>query len=140
MTILTQLTWGTIFLGICAFMHVLVLSMGVPHLSRAGRFLDIRLPRLRIAGTLFLGVAMIVLAHTVQIWTWAAAYLYLGVLGTFEEAFYLATVTYTTLGYGDVVPGPENRIFAIFAAITGLLTFGISTAFLLGMVVRSGFL
>ena len=45
-------------------------------------------------------------------------------------------MTYTTLGYGDVVLAENARIVATFCATTGLLTFGISTAFLIGVLSR----
>ncbi len=51
-------------------------------------------------------------------------------------SFYFATVTYTTLGYGDIVLDEGARIVATFGAITGLLTFGISTAFIIGVLSR----
>ncbi|WP_410001065.1 ion channel [Tateyamaria omphalii] len=53
-----------------------------------------------------------------------------------STSFYFATVTYTTLGHGDIVLSTEARIVATFCAITGLLTFGISTAFLTGVLSR----
>lgn len=45
-------------------------------------------------------------------------------------------MTYTTLGYGDITLDPGVRVFGSFSAITGLLTFGFSTAFLIGLIVR----
>jgi len=57
-----------------------------------------------------------------------------GALPDWNTAVYFSLVTYTTLGYGDVVLGPGLRIFAAFSAVTGLLGFGISTAFLVGAI------
>ena len=48
----------------------------------------------------------------------------------------LGLVTYTTVGYGDVIVGPDYRLFAAMAAVTGLLNFGLSTAFLVGLFGR----
>ena len=79
---------------------------------------------------------VLVFAHTVQVWIWAVSILVIAALPDLSTSFYFATVTYTTLGYGDIVLGPEARIVATFCAITGLLTFGISTAFLIGVLTR----
>lgn len=82
------------------------------------------------------GVGLLIVAHTITIWLWAIALFASGAFADFATSFYFSSVTYTTLGYGDIVLEPTVRIFASFAAITGLLTFGISTAFLVGLLVR----
>ena len=51
---------------------------------------------------------------------------------SWNTAVYFSIATYTTLGYGDVVLDEGHRIFAAFGAMTGMLAFGISTAFLVG--------
>ncbi len=82
------------------------------------------------------GIGLILVAHTITIWFWAIGFYGSGAFGDFATSFYFSTVTYTTLGYGDIVLDPAMRIFGSFAAITGLLTFGLSTAFLVGLLVR----
>lgn len=81
-------------------------------------------------------VGAIVLTHSIQVWMWAASFLVLGALNTLETALYFSLLTYTTLGYGDITLGADFRLFGGFAAVTGLLTFGISTAFLVGLISR----
>ncbi|MFQ6548166.1 ion channel [Aestuariibius sp. 2305UL40-4] len=92
---------------------------------------------IKAGGILLFGIIVIVIAHTIQIWIWAGSFLLVDAFGDFPTSFYFSTVTYTTLGYGDVVLQPEVRVFATFAAIAGLLTFGISTAFLISLLVRT---
>ncbi len=82
------------------------------------------------------GIGLLIVAHTITIWLWAIGLYASGAFSDFATSFYFSTITYTTLGYGDIVLAPSLRIFASFAAITGLLTFGISTAFLVGFLVR----
>ena len=43
-----------------------------------------------------------------------------------ESAFYFSGVTYTTLGYGDVVLPPEWRLLAPLEALAGILMCGLS--------------
>ncbi|WP_380056636.1 ion channel [Falsihalocynthiibacter sp. SS001] len=80
--------------------------------------------------------AMVVFSHTVQVWLWAVALVWSDAILDWSTAVYFSVVTYTTLGYGDITLGEEHRVFASFASITGLLTFGLSTAFLVGLVTR----
>ena len=49
---------------------------------------------------------------------------------SFSEGSYFAGVTMTALGYGDVILPPPWRLLSPLIAITGLLKFGCSTAFL----------
>ena len=78
----------------------------------------------------------IAVAHALQIWLWAIIWILTDAVADLNTAIYFSTVTYTTLGYGDVILSPEWRIFATFSAVAGLLTFGISTAFLVGLIGR----
>lgn len=71
-----------------------------------------------------------------QLWSWAVSFLEIIDLSDFATSFCFPTVTYTTLEYGNIVLGPAAGIVATFCAITGLLTFGISTAFLIGVLAR----
>ena len=74
-----------------------------------------------------LGVLAVV---TAGVWLWALAYYALGVFGTLEEAVYFSLVSFTTLGYGDVLLHPEWRILGGMSAANGLLIFGLMTALL----------
>lgn len=78
------------------------------------------------------GVAVmwILLALTASVWGWAALYLSLGLFVDLETALYFSIVSFTTVGYGDVVLDPGPRLLAGMTATHGLLTFGLFTAFL----------
>lgn len=41
------------------------------------------------------------------------------------DAIYFSTVTFTTLGYGDITPVGHYRIFAVFEALTGYICVGL---------------
>lgn len=137
MTAFQQVLLGTSLLTVSAVIHVLGVALSVPLFERLSRRLPPgHLPRFRIVAFLAVTVFILVFAHTVQVWVWAATFLAITELPDIETSFYFATVTYTTLGYGDIVLGAHARILATFCAITGLLTFGISTAFLIGVLSR----
>ncbi len=135
MTLPLQVVFGTGMLALCTIIHVASISAGIPFLAKAAARIS-KDSAMRTPALLVVGVVVIVVAHTLQIWLWAAVVAYLDAVGTFEASFYFALVTYTTLGYGDVVLGEGLRVFGAFASITGLLTFGLSTAFLIGIVAR----
>jgi len=65
---------------------------------------------------------------TAGVWIWAGAFYALGAFGSLEESVYFAMVTYTTLGFGDLLLPREWRLLAGMAAANGLLNFGLLTA------------
>ena len=74
-------------------------------------------------------VALMIL-HFLEIAVWASVYLIFPIqqITDMEQAVYFSMVTYTTVGYGDVVLGPHWRIMSGFEAMDGILLFGWSTA------------
>ena len=83
---------------------------------------------------LIMAVFGLVFLHTVEIWTYALLYIWLGALHGFEPALYFSTVCFTTLGLGDIVLGPEFRIISAIEAANGLILFGWTTAFLISLM------
>lgn len=132
----SQVGLGSLCLLVSALIHVAGFSVGIPRLSALAARAQTLKPGVRSLLLLSAGIALVVAAHTVTIWFWALCFHLTGVFVNFADSFYFSTVTYTTLGYGDIVLEGSLRIFGSFAAITGLLTFGISTAFLIGLLVR----
>lgn len=79
-------------------------------------------------------VLWLFLSTILQVWAWAQLYLTIDALGSFEEALYFSTVTFTTVGFGDITLGREWRLLSSFEAANGLLMFGWSTALIFAVV------
>ena len=62
---------------------------------------------------------------------WAAVYLAMGAVQGVETALYFSMVTFTTVGYGDVVLDERWRLLASFEAVNGVIMFGWTTAIVL---------
>ena len=92
--------------------------------------------RLALGAQTYLGKGLLIsslvlwffLSICVQCWAWAGLLLWLGTLSSLEEALYFATVTFSSLGYGDVVLEPKWRLLGAFAAANGTIIFGWTTA------------
>jgi len=69
---------------------------------------------------------LLILIHLMEISVWALFYRWQHCLGDAESAFYFSGVTYTTLGYGDIVLPPQWRLLAPLEALTGILMCGLS--------------
>jgi Ion channel. len=81
-------------------------------------------------------IVSIVLLHLIQIGLWAAVFWQSGELPTLETAVYFSLVTYTTIGFGDVVLRPGWRVLTGIEGLTGILLVGWSTAFAFAVVNR----
>jgi hypothetical protein len=69
---------------------------------------------------------LLIIIHIVEISLWALFYLWQQCLPDAESAFYFSGVTYTTLGYGDVVIPRPWRLVAPLEGLTGILMCGLS--------------
>jgi voltage-gated potassium channel len=79
--------------------------------------------------------AALLLLHLMQVSLWALLYWW-QIGWDFNTALYFSTVTYATIGYGDVVPPPQWRLVAVTEGLTGVLMLGWSSALVFAVVVR----
>ena len=132
--LLNQLFWGGFLVGACAAIQIGIVAGALFALEERTRS-HAKAGRLSwTVVVLALAFFAVVVAHTIQAWLWAAALVWAGALPTIAEAIYFAIASYTTLGYGDIILGEDHRVFVSMSAISGLLNFGLSTAFLLNVI------
>ena len=83
------------------------------------------------------GVVMLMLVVSlVEAWLWSLTYRAVGAIEGAEKALYFSMVTFTTLGYGDVVLDESWRLLAAIQAALGIVIFGWSTAMVIGTIQR----
>ena len=78
-----------------------------------------------------LSVSLLTLLHGAQCTIWAAAFYFnpkIDNLYSFKEAIYFSLITFTTVGYGDVVIDSDWKILGGLEAINGIMMVGWSTA------------
>ena len=79
---------------------------------------------------LFIRVAwLLLLFHLLEIAVWAFFFWWQKCMPDLESSFYFSAVTYATIGYGDLVLPKEWRMLGPMEGFTGILMFGLSTAF-----------
>jgi hypothetical protein len=79
---------------------------------------------------------LLVLIHTIEIVVWALFYVWQHCLPDAESAFYFSGVTYTTLGYGDLVLPKDWRMLGPIEGLTGILMCGLSAGLFFATVTR----
>ena len=129
-----QLLIGSAMIGLTVVIHTVGLIALVVYLRDHG---------LRAVGegsyfvmtrVLVLTILGIFLIHTVEIWSWAVLYLWLGEFKGLESALYFSTVTFTTLGFGDITLEEPWRLLTSLEAANGIILFGVSTAFVFAVL------
>ena len=78
----------------------------------------------------------LLLLHLAEISVWALFYWWQKCLPDAESSFYFSGVTYTTLGYGDLVLPKAWRMLGPVEGLTGILMCGLSTGFFFAVVSR----
>ena len=68
------------------------------------------------------------------VWIWALYFLWSGALGDLETAVYFSLVSFTTLGFGDIVLAQPYRLLSGMLAANGLVLFGLTTAVLIDLI------
>lgn len=73
------------------------------------------------------------LAMVIEILAWALLFLNLGSLADLEQSLYFSSVTFASLGYGDITLSSSFRLLASLEALVGILMAGWSTALLVAV-------
>ncbi|HMO49348.1 MAG TPA: ion channel [Rubrivivax sp.] len=81
-------------------------------------------------------VSLMLLLHLFEIWVWAAALVYSGLVVNWRAAGFFAANTYTTVGYGNFLLPDGWHMLAPIIAISGLFTFGWTGSVLVEVVRR----
>jgi hypothetical protein len=129
-------------LGLVAGVCVALLALTTVIHYEMLRALNVGLPRIRVPARSKLIVVIFAafLAHAAEIFLYALAFYVLvrwlgaGTLGnpgqtSLKLSLYFSAETYTSLGYGDVVPGGPLRLLAGMEALNGLLLIGWSGSY-----------
>jgi hypothetical protein len=113
---------------VTVLIHLLGLGVLVRLLKSQHRIWPaLRAPPITLLRAASLGLFTI---HTIEIWLYAGLYLALHAAADFESALYFSTVTYASIGYGDVLVAKSWRILGAIEGATGVIMLGWSTAFL----------
>jgi Ion channel len=76
----------------------------------------------------------LILLHLAEITVWGLFYLWWGCLPDAESALYFSSVTYATIGYGDLVLAKPWRVLAPIEGLTGILMCGLSAGLFFALV------
>lgn len=122
-------------IAVTVVIQALFMSLGLRQFKRAEEYRPELLAKRPTLVTI-IWILFVIVPVVLDVTVWAVFYHLQNTLLTFEEALYFSTVTFTTVGYGDIVLNKEWRLLATFEAINGWIIFGWATALIMAAVQR----
>lgn len=135
---LIQLLIGSILICLTVILEAGFMAAAIAILTRHQARLAPASGPFHFAFVLSATVLWLLSALGVAVWIWAGAFMILELFETLETALYFSMVSFTTLGFGDVVIGKEWRLLSGMAAANGLILFSLTTAFLIEFLGKIG--
>ena len=131
---ITKLLLSFLLLALCVTIHAMGITLLFRRTGARPVFTDTRFWR----QTWFLSsiAGQLVLLHISEMCLWALYYLAGQAMPDLASALYFSSVTYTTVGYGDLVLPERWRLVGGIEALTGILMCGWSTGFFFAVVGR----
>jgi hypothetical protein len=135
---LKDLIAGSGLVALTVLIHtvgLILVAAATPRLSRLLGFHNHDVGRTLVMTGTVLGILAIL---TLEVWSWAAAYVLLGTTREWTDALYLSTAMFSTIGYGEIHIEPTWRLLTALEGINGFQLIGWSTAYLVGVATRHG--
>lgn len=133
---LSQLLVGSLLICMTITIQAAFIGGATLGLRYTGKWLVSGRQILKLMISLTAVVLWMLAALSIAIWVWAGAFLVLGQFGDLETSLYFSVVSFTTLGYGDIVISKEWRLLSGLIAANGLILFSLTTAFLIEFIIR----
>ncbi|MEM7652629.1 MAG: ion channel [Pseudomonadota bacterium] len=123
---------------ICLSIAVTALTLGMSIRFKNGIHHPLVEKRDGLRNSLGLAVASLAGLATlaISVWIWAVLFLVIGVFHSLEPAVYFAIVSFTTLGFGDIILPVEWRLLSGLCAANGLIVFALIAAYLVEFLSR----
>ena len=134
----TEIVIAAAIVSVCLVIHGTGILLMAEWLFRRREDLERTLSRrhfarlfARLIVTLFAGVMFL---HIIQTTLWAVFYYTQDLFSDFETSLYFSMVSFTTLGYGDVLLPRKWRLLGVIEGFSGVLLCGVSTAFIFAVI------
>ena len=131
---LTEIAIAALIVVVCLIVHIAgILLMAEWLLQRREYFEQSAGPRhfALLIVTLFAGI---VILHLAQTSLWAAFYYTQDLFSDFETSLYFSMVSFTTIGYGDVLLPRRWRLLGVIEGFSGVVLCGVSTGFIFAVI------
>lgn len=132
---LNEIATAAAIVSVCLIIHMTGILLMAQWLLQRREYLERTASSSRhfalVIVTLF---AVIMFLHLIQTSLWAVFYYAQNLFSDFETALYFSMVSFTTIGYGDVLLPRKWRLLGVIEGFSGVLLCGVSTAFIFAVI------
>ena len=129
-----ELAIAVVIVSVSLVIHMAGILLMAKWLLHRREELEQSLNRRRFVVLMITLFAAILLLHVIQTSLWAMFYYTQELFSDFETSLYFSMVSFTTLGYGDVLLPKKWRLLGVVEGFSGVLLCGVSTAFIFAVV------
>ena len=131
---LTEIAIALVVVFVCLLLHVAGILLMAEWLLRHQKYFERSGTRTHFSILMLVLISGIMLLHVVESSLWAAFYYTGALFPDFETSLYFSLVTYTAIGYGDVVLPQKWWLLGAIEGVSGVLLCGLSTAFIFAVM------
>jgi hypothetical protein len=135
---LANLALGTLFIAITVLLHTFGLVTLTRTMNRVVHWFRLHRHDFGKSVAMVTTVLGLFVLHTIEIWVWASLFFASKAVVPFQDALFYSTVTFSTVGSGEIAVRPEWRLLASLEGINGFILIGWSTAYLVSASTRHG--
>ena len=131
---LSELAIAVVIVAVCLIVHIAGILLMAEWLLQRREYLEQTAGRHHFAVLIVMLFAGIVILHVAQTSLWAAFYYAQGLFSDFETSLYFSMVSFTTIGYGDVLLPRNWRLLGVIEGFSGVVLCGVSTGFIFAVI------
>ena len=131
---LTAITVASAIVSVCLMIHVGGILLMAEWLLHRRETFERNATRRQFVMLIIKLFAGILLLHLIQTTLWAVFYYARNLFSDFETSLYFSMVSFTTIGYGDVLLPRRWRLLGVIEGFSGVVLCGVSTAFIFSVI------
>ncbi len=131
---LTEISIAVVIVFVCLSLHVVGLLFIAEWLLQHRQHFERPRGKIHFSMLMVILFSGLMVLHVTETTIWAAFYYSRELFQDFETSLYFSLVSYTTIGYGDVLLPQKWRLVGAIEGISGVLLCGISTAFIFAVM------
>jgi voltage-gated potassium channel len=129
-----ELAIAAAIVSVSLIIHMAGILLMAEWLLRRREELERNVSRRYFAGVMVMLFGGILLLHLIQTSLWALFYYTQELFSDFETSLYFSMVSFTTIGYGDVLLPRHWRLLGVIEGFSGVLLCGVSTGFIFAVI------
>lgn len=131
---LGELAIAAAIVSVCLIIHIAGILLMADWILRRREYFEQSAGRRHFAVLIVTIFAGIMILHVAQTSLWAAFYYAQGLFSDFETSLYFSMVSFTTIGYGDVLLPRTWRLLGVIEGFSGVVLCGVSTGFIFAVI------